>query len=240
MSKVYQGPRLFTGIVLCCCLLCPISQTQQKGVSMNHQHIHWLGHASFRIEDGATQIYIDPWKLPANAPKADVIFITHAHYDHFSKEDIAKIKKEGTAFFAPKDVAYQIKGTVIAVTPGEIYNLGELKVKTVPAYNVGKQFHPKQNNWVGYIISLSTGQKIYHSGDTDVTPELKNVVTDFALLPIGGTYTMTAKEAAEAANAFKPHTVIPMHWGDIVGAQNDADEFKRLFKGVTVVKSPER
>jgi L-ascorbate metabolism protein UlaG (beta-lactamase superfamily) len=207
---------------------------------MNHQHIHWLGHASFRIEDGATQIYIDPWKLPAQTPKADVIFITRAHFDHFSKEDLAKISKEGTAFFAPKDVAYQIKGTVIAVSPGEIYNVGELRVKTIPAYNVSKQFHHKQSNWVGYVISLSTGQKIYHSGDSDFTPEMKGVVTDFALLPIGGTYTMTVREAAEAANAFKPHTVIPMHWGDVVGASQDAEEFKRIFSGQTVIKHPER
>jgi len=207
---------------------------------MNHQHIHWLGHSSFRIEDGATQIYIDPWKLASNTPKADVIFITHAHYDHFSKEDISKISKAGTAYFAPKDVAFQIKGTVIAVSPGEIYNLGDLKVRTVLAYNIGKKFHPKQSNWVGYIISLSTGQRIYHSGDSDFTPEMKGVVTDFALLPVGGTYTMTAREAAEAANAFKPHTVIPIHWGDIVGALQDAEEFKRLFTGQTVIKSPER
>jgi L-ascorbate metabolism protein UlaG (beta-lactamase superfamily) len=213
---------------------------QQKGNRMNSNHIHWLGHSTFRIEDGSTQIYIDPWKLPPNVPKADVIFITHAHYDHFSKEDIARIAKAGTAYFAPKDVAYQIKGTVIAVSPGESYNLGELKVKTIPAYNIGKQFHPKDNHWVGYVIALSTGQRIYHSGDTDFTPEMKGVVTDFALIPIGGTYTMTAKEAAEAANAFKPQAVIPMHWGDIVGSQKDADEFKQIFSGKTIVKSPER
>ena len=207
---------------------------------MNHQHIHWLGHASFRIEDGATQIYIDPWKLSPTAPKADVVFITHAHYDHFSKDDLAKISKDGTAFFAPKDVAYQINVTLIDVSPCEIYNVGELKVRTVPAYNIGKKFHPKQNNWIGYIISLATGQRIYHSGDSDFTPEMKGVVTDFALLPIGGTYTMSPSEAAEAANAFKPDTVIPMHWGDIVGALADAEEFKRLFSGKTVIKSPER
>ncbi len=207
---------------------------------MNDQHVHWLGHASFRIEDGATQIYIDPWKLPKNVPKADVIFITHAHYDHFSPEDIAKIKKDGTAFFAPKDVAYQLEGTVISVTRNQTYNVGELKVKTVPAYNIGKKFHPKESNWVGYIISLSTGQKIYHAGDTDFIPEMRTVVTDFALLPCAGTYTMTAKEAADAANTFKPQVVIPMHWGDIVGSKADADEVKKFFKGETVIKSPQR
>ncbi len=240
MSTIGRSFRWSLSALFCCSLLYLVPPTQQKGVLVNHQHIHWLGHASFRIEDGATQIYVDPWKLPPNCPKADVIFITHAHYDHFSKEDIAKIAKEGTAFFAPKDVACQIKGTVIAVTPGENYNLGELKVKTIPAYNIDKQFHPKENHWVGYVITLSTGQRIYHSGDSDFTPEMRAVVTDIALLPIGGTYTMTAKEAAQAANAFKPQAVIPIHWGDIVGTQKDADEFKKLFTGKTIVKSPER
>jgi L-ascorbate metabolism protein UlaG (beta-lactamase superfamily) len=207
---------------------------------MHHQHIHWLGHATFRIEDGAKQIYIDPWKLPPDSPKADVILITHAHYDHFSQEDIAKVRKESTVFFAPKDVAYQIDANVIVTSPNQMYTVGELKVKTIHAYNIGKQYHPKQNNWVGYVLTLSTEQKIYHAGDTDFTPEMRTVVTDFALLPCGGTYTMTAKEAAEAANVFKPRAVIPMHWGDIVGTQADAEDVKKLFKGETLIKQPER
>ena len=207
---------------------------------MNHQHIHWLGHASFRIEDGATQLYIDPWKLPPGSPKADVIFITHAHYDHFSPEDIAKIKKETTTLFAPRDVAYQLDGIVISVTPGQSFAIGELKIRTIHAYNLEKKFHPKQNNWIGYLITLSEGQRIYHSGDTDFNPEMRNVVADVALLPCGGTYTMSGKDAATAANAFKPHTVIPMHWGDIVGTKEDADELKKMFKGETVIKTPER
>lgn len=207
---------------------------------MNHHHIHWLGHSSFRIEDGATQLYIDPWKLSGTLPSADVVFLTHAHYDHFSVGDIARIKKDTTVFFAPKDVAYQLKGTVLAVSPGELYNVGELKVKTVHAYNIGKKFHPKQNNWVGYVIALSTGQRIYHSGDTDFTPEMRSVVTEFALLPCGGTYTMTGKEAGEAANVFKPQAVVPMHWGDIVGTKADAEELQKIFQGETIIKMPEK
>lgn len=207
---------------------------------MNHQHIHWLGHSSFRIEDGATQLYIDPWKLSGTLPSADVVFLTHAHYDHFSVGDIARIKKDTTVFFAPKDIAYQLKGTVLAVSPGELYNVGELKVKTVHAYNIGKKFHPKQNNWVGYVIALSTGQRIYHSGDTDFTPEMRSVVTEFALLPCGGTYTMTGKEAGEAANVFKPQAVVPMHWGDIVGTKADAEELQKIFQGETIIKMPEK
>jgi L-ascorbate metabolism protein UlaG (beta-lactamase superfamily) len=207
---------------------------------MHHQHIHWLGHASFRIEDGAKQIYIDPWKLPVDSPKADVVLITHAHYDHFSQDDIAKVRKESTVFFAPKDVAYQIEGNVIVVTPNQSYAIGELRVRTIPAYNIGKQYHPKQNNWVGYLLTLSTEQKIYHSGDTDFTPEMRTVVADFALLPCGGTYTMSGDEAAGAANAFKPRAVIPMHWGDIVGGMQDAEAVKKGFTGETVIKPAER
>ncbi|MBI5463702.1 MAG: MBL fold metallo-hydrolase [Ignavibacteriales bacterium] len=207
---------------------------------MQHQHIHWLGHASFRIEDGTTQIYIDPWKLTGHPHKADFVFITHGLYDHFSPEDIALVKKETTVFLAPKDVAYQLKGTTIAVVPNQSYEIADLKVRTVAAYNLGKKFHPKENHWVGYIITLSHGQRIYHSGDTDAVPEMRTVVTDVALLPCGGTYTMMSKEMAEMANVLKPQLLIPMHWGDIVGSKQDAEEVKKMFKGETVIKAVER
>jgi L-ascorbate metabolism protein UlaG (beta-lactamase superfamily) len=207
------------------------------GGDMETNYIHWLGHSAFRIQDGALQIYIDPFKLPENEPKADIIFITHGHYDHFSPEDISKIKKDNTIIVAPKDVASKIGKTSIAVIPSQSYTVGNLKVLTVAAYNIGKKFHPKENNWVGYIITLSNGLKIYHAGDTDHTPEMKKVITDVALLPCGGTYTMTAKEAADAANEFNPKLLIPMHWGSIVGSKSDAEEVKRLFKGETLIKS---
>ena len=210
------------------------------GGHMENNHIHWLGHSSFRIEDGTVQIYIDPYKLPVQTPKADIIFVTHGHYDHFSAEDIAKIQKEKTLLIAPKDVALQMKGDVITVEPGKSYTVGKLKIQTVPAYNLDKKFHPKQNGWVGYIITLSNGQKIYHAGDTDFIPEMKSIDVDVALVPCGGTYTMTAKQAADAANTFKPKLLIPMHWGTIVGSKADAEEVKKLFKGETVIKSVER
>lgn len=210
------------------------------GGLMETKNIHWLGHSAFRIEDGALQIFIDPYQLPARLPKADVIFIMHGHYDHFSPEDIAKIKKEGTTIFAPKDVAYQIGEATMTVVPGQTYAVGDLKIRTVPAYNLDKKFHPKANNWVGYIITLSTGQKIYHAGDTDFIPDMRSVVADVALLPCGGTYTMTAKEAADAANSFKPQVLIPMHWGSVVGSSEDAEQVKKLYKGTTVIKTRER
>jgi L-ascorbate metabolism protein UlaG (beta-lactamase superfamily) len=210
------------------------------GGPMETKHIHWLGHSAFRIEDGKTQIYIDPFKLQANLPKADVIFITHAHYDHYSVDDIAKIRKDGTIIVATKDVAFKEgKGSSIVV-PGQNYTIGNLKVTTIPAYNLAKKFHPKENHWVGYIITLSNGQVIYHAGDTDRIPEMISVKTDIAMLPCGGTYTMTAKEASEAANIFKPKVLIPMHWGAIVGSKKDADEVKKMFHGETVLLVPER
>lgn len=207
---------------------------------METKHIHWLGHASFRIEDDSVQIYIDPFKLSENLPKADYIFITHAHYDHFSLEDIAKIQKANTVIIAPNDVSSKIGTGVISVTPGKNYSIGKLKVETVPAYNLNKKFHPRGNNWVGYIITLSHGEKIYHAGDTDNIPEMRTVVADIALLPCGGTYTMTGREAAEAANAFKPKILIPMHWGDIVGTQKDAEQVKKGFAGETVIENREQ
>jgi L-ascorbate metabolism protein UlaG (beta-lactamase superfamily) len=204
---------------------------------MEHQHIHWNGQSAFRIEDGAIQIYIDPFKLPAGLPKADVIFITHAHFDHFSMEDITKIKVNHTMIVAPKDVASKFGASAVAVTPGKNYTIGKLKVTTVPAYNLDKKFHPKENKWVGYIITLSNGQKIYHAGDTDFIPEMREIITDIALLPCGGTYTMTA---TQAANSFQPKVLIPMHFGEGLGTVSAGEEVKKLFKGETIIKIQEK
>ncbi len=211
-----------------------------QGGIMEHQHIHWLGHASFRIEDNGKQLYIDPWKLSEQSPPADVIFITHSHYDHCSPQDIEKISKSSTIIVAPKDAAKSLKGSVVPVVPGESYVVAGLKVQTIASYNLSKQFHPKHNNWVGYRITLSTGQRIYHSGDTDATPEMRKVACDIAFLPCGGKYTMDGKEAAAAANIFLPTAVIPIHWGDIVGSLSDAEEFRKAFKGTTIIKTSER
>jgi L-ascorbate metabolism protein UlaG (beta-lactamase superfamily) len=206
---------------------------------MDTKNIHWFGQSAFRIEDDSMQIYIDPFKLPANLPKADIIFITHAHFDHFSMEDISKIKTEHTIIVAPKDVASKFGDPVIAVVLGKSYTVGKLKVTTVPAYNLDKKFHPKENKWVGYIITLSNGQKIYHAGDTDFIPEMREIITDIALLPCGGTYTMTAKQAADAANSFKPGVLIPMHFGEGLGTVKAGEEVKELFKGETSIKEKE-
>jgi L-ascorbate metabolism protein UlaG (beta-lactamase superfamily) len=215
--------------------------SQRKEATMNVDNIHWYGQSAFRIEDGQKQIYIDPWKLPASKlPKADIIFITHAHFDHFSQDDINQIKKEGTIIVAPKDVASGLEGNVKTIAPNQSLEVEGVKVSTIPAYNLKKNFHPKGNNWVGYILTLSSGETIYHAGDTDFIPEMKSLKVDVAMLPCGGTYTMNAKEAAEAANTFKPKIAIPMHFGDVVGGDGDAQTFKKEFHGETVIKKRER
>ena len=207
---------------------------------MQVENIHWLGHDSFRIEDQDKQIYIDPWKLPANAVKANYVFVTHSHYDHFSKEDIDKIKTGSTKIIGPADVARKVGENAVAINPNQDIALDKLKIKAIPAYNIGKKFHPRENNWVGFIITFSDGISVYHAGDTDFIPEMKSLKVDIALLPVSGTYVMTADEAIEAANAFQPQIAIPMHFGEIVGSAKDAEKFKAGFKGNTVIKAIEQ
>lgn len=222
--------------VLLACLLLLLPE-----VPMNVDNIHWIGHASFRIEDGSTRIYIDPWKLPAGSPKASVVLITHGHSDHYSPEDIARIEQPGTVFVAPADVAAKLKGkTVVTASPGHSYAAAGLTVEAVPAYNTNKAFHPRSNGWLGYVVTLSTGVRVYHSGDSDAIPEMRALKVDVALMPCGGTYTMTAAEVASAANVFKPAMLIPMHWGDIVGSREDAEGVAKAFGGETVIRPVER
>jgi len=187
----------------------------------------WLGHASFKIE-GKSTIYIDPWKI-SEKERADIILITHSHYDHLSPTDISKIQTSKTIILTPPDGVKKLKGDVRKIKPGQTISIKEVKVETVPAYNLSKSYHPKKNNWVGYIVETE-GARIYHSGDTDFIPEMKKIKVDIALLAIGGTYTMTAKEAAEAANSINPQLAIPMHYGDIVGTESDAKLFEKISK----------
>jgi len=203
---------------------------------MNTDNIYWYGQSSFRIEDGDKQIYIDPWKMPKGLPKADVIFVTHAHFDHYSQEDIDKLSHQGTQIVAPNDVAFQNGKNAKAVTPGSKFEIEGLKVEAIPAYNVNKSFHPRGNRWLGYIIELSDGTRVYHAGDTDRIPEMDSIRADIVLLPVGGTYTMTATEAADAANAINPKVAIPMHYGAVVGNEEDAEEFAKIVKAEVVIK----
>jgi len=201
------------------------------------ENIHWLGHASFRIEDDVI-IYVDPWQLSADTPKADIVLITHDHYDHCSPDDVSRIQKPDTTIVTIAAAARKLKGDVKTVKPGDKITVKGIEIEAVPAYNVNKPFHPKGAGHVGFIFTLK-GQRIYHAGDTDFTPEMQNVKADIALLPVSGTYVMTADEAAKAADAIKPQVAIPMHYGAIVGSEADARRFKELTSVNVVILSEE-
>lgn len=186
----------------------------------------WLGHAGFKIKANEKIIYIDPYEIEEDE-KADLILITHAHYDHCSPEDIKKIQKEDTLIIYGGDCGDKLTGNTDKIVPGEEKEFEDIKIKTVPSYNIGKKYHKKNQGNVGFIIEIN-GKKIYHAGDTDLIPEMDVITADIALLPVGGTYTMDAREAAEAANKINPEIAVPMHWGSVVGSEDDAKDFSRL------------
>lgn len=193
-----------------------------------------LCHSSIKIIANKI-IYADPFKIKEKSNDADLIIITHSHYDHFSEEDINKIQKAETLICITPDLLEKTislgvkKENIIIVEPNKEYHVENIKLKTIPAYNTNKKFHLKENNWVGYILEIEN-KKIYIAGDTDITEEDKKVNCDIALVPIGGTYTMNAKEAAELINIIQPTKVIPTHYAQIVGKKEDAIEFKNLVK----------
>lgn len=190
------------------------------------ENLNWLGHASFKIA-GEKIIYIDPYQLKGENEKADIILITHSHFDHCSPPDIKKVQKSNTVIVATPDCKSDLSGNIKTVKPGDKITVKGINVETVPAYNINKRFHPKSNNWVGYIVTVNS-KRIYHAGDTDKIPVVGDIKADIVLLPIGGTYTMTAEEAADAANLIKPQLAIPMHFGSVVGSKSDAERFKSL------------
>lgn len=196
------------------------------------ENMKWLGHDTFRIEAGGKVIYTDPFRLEGKQPKADLILITHEHYDHCSPEDVAKIAGDGTVIVAPGDCAGKLEGNVHRVRPGDTLTEQGIRIEAVPSYNTNKNFHPRSNNWVGYIFTVE-GQRIYIAGDTDHIPEMKDFRCDIALIPVSGTYVMTAEEAVKAAQDIKPKVAVPMHYGSIVGSESDAEKFKKLYKGET-------
>ena len=185
---------------------------------------------SIRIESRVGTIYVDPLEIGNDAHDADYILITHDHYDHFSPEDIRKIVKADSILVVPEKMADKAQevagdvGKIETVKPGVYRELNGLEFETVPAYNLLKPFHPKSAEWVGYVLRID-GQRIYIAGDTDATKEAKAVRCDIALVPIGGTYTMDAKKAAELVNAIRPDIAIPVHYGSIVGKPSDGDVF---------------
>ena len=196
-------------------------------------HIHWLGHDTFRIV-GEKIIYTDPFKI-SREDTADIILITHEHYDHCSPEDIKKVAGADTVIVATPDCASKLSGDIITVKPGDKINVKGVDIEAVPSYNTNKQFHPKDNAWVGYIFTVND-QRIYIAGDTDYIPEMKGFKVDIALLPVSGTYVMTAEEAVKAALDINPDVAVPMHYNSIVGSVDDAHRFAEALKGKVEVR----
>jgi L-ascorbate metabolism protein UlaG (beta-lactamase superfamily) len=198
----------------------------------------WFKQSGYRWDGDGITFYIDPWGVPGDPSPADVVFITHAHSDHYSSDDLAKVRKDGTVFVAPRDVAAELSGNVIAVAPGDTIEAGGIKGEAVPAYNIRPErldMHPQGNKWVGYLLDLG-GNTYYHAGDTDHLPELETLSTDVAFLPIGGTYCCGVDEAAGLAKAISPQLAVPMHYGFVegVGTAGDGDRFKEEAAPVRV------
>ncbi len=200
------------------------------------QKIKWLGHASFRIDGSKSTVYIDPWKLQSAKP-ADLVCITHSHFDHLSEDDVAKVRTASTIIVGPADCKAGFGEAFKVISAGESLAVGDVTVEAVPAYNTDKDFHPGSNGWVGYVVTVD-GVRVYHTGDTDQIREMKDVKTDVALVPVGGTYTMTVEQAAAAVNDINPKVAVPMHCGDIVGSLRDREKFQNACKVPVVILDP--
>ena len=197
---------------------------------MNTANISVNTQSSIRI-GGSAVLYFDPFQIKGETHDADIIFITHDHYDHFDPDSIRKIQKEGTVIVAPAGMKQELQKAagdcaLVLMAPGDEQNIGSIKIQAVPAYNRLKPFHPKRNGWIGYNV-LMDGVRYYVAGDTDAVRELSSVECDVAMVPVGGTYTMTAKEAAKLINEIRPQVAIPTHYGSIVGKPEDGDVFRK-------------
>jgi L-ascorbate metabolism protein UlaG (beta-lactamase superfamily) len=216
---------------------------EYKGIKLT-----WLGHDGFRIQNGSV-IYIDPFQIEGGGPKADIILVSHEHFDHCNVDDLKKVVGPNTTIVAHSQSEPELSKLsakeIKIVTPGDKLKLGDVAIEAVPAYNLnkfrepGKVFHPKEDGKVGWVVTVK-GVRVYHAGDTDHIPEMKNIQADIALLPVSGTYVMTAQEAAEAAASINPKIVIPMHFGAIVGNKSDAEAFQKLVKCEVKILEKER
>jgi L-ascorbate metabolism protein UlaG (beta-lactamase superfamily) len=195
--------------------------------------IRWLGHASVMVKTTEHIVYIDPWKVSRTLPEADIILLTHDHYDHYSEDDIDFLAENKTRVIAP-----MATGLVTdIIKPGQSLDIDDVSIEAIPAYNINKDFHPRKNNWLGYILEIQ-GKKIYHTGDTDHIPEMKGLVVDVALIPVGGTYTMTAEDACNALVDIMAEHVIPIHFGDIVGSRKDAEKLSDISTNSIHILNP--
>lgn len=202
---------------------------------MEYSFLQWLGHAGFRLEVKGKRVFIDPFRIGEMKEHADLIFITHSHFDHLNIDDIRKVADENTIFVAPEEAAPKLEyKKVVAVKPGERRTILGIEFETVDAYNTDKEklkFHPHENRWVGYVINVE-GKRVYHAGDTDLTEEMKGVKADLALIPVGGTYTMDIEEGLAATKSIKARNFAPMHYKALLGKEGSEKLEKRFEESV--------
>ena len=195
----------------------------------------WYKQAAYQWKGDGLTIYIDPWDATTDET-ADLILITHAHFDHFQPDEIERLSGSGTKVVAPRSFAADVPGEVTPVAPGDSVEVAGVKIQAVPAYNVVEErleMHPKSNDWVGYVLELG-GHTYYHAGDTDHVPELETIRADVAFVPIGGTYTMDAIEAGGLVRAMTPGLAVPMHYAFVCGERSDAELFAKEAAPVEV------
>ena len=197
--------------------------------------LHWLGHDTFRLDREGGAVYFDPYEISGDPAPAALILASHDHFDHCVAADVQKLQGPQTVVITEGGCAKKLSGQVKTVKPGETLEVGDIKVRALPAYNTNKEFHPKANNWLGFVVTVD-GVSIYHAGDTDHIPEMAGLRPDIALLPVSGTYVMTAREAAAAAKDIQPQVAAPMHYGAIVGDAGDAQIFADALKDVMKVQ----